>query len=179
MKIKKLLLRILLIFVILFSLLVITAVGFIGYLKIFKGQKVVAEYTINENKAGVNKILIVTQKSDYKDRVMKKIQDFFKDKDVFIKVVDATKVDISNINEFSGIIIFSTIEGGKIPEKADIFIKNLKDYKNAYILSTANSGKWNCPYKYDSYTSASKIKDVDFDSEKMIEKIKAFTDILN
>lgn len=102
-------------------------------------------------------IVIAFQKSDFKDNVLKQVNDYYKNKPVKITTIDISKIKEIDINNINGLIIFVSVQKNLIDAKAAEFIKNNASYKNLFLILTSDSGKWDKKeFEIDTFTSASK-----------------------
>lgn len=144
--------------------------------RMVKTQGVTESYIINQDKPQQPRILIATQKKEFKDNVMTDIADYYTDQSVFISVVDVTTLDTVNADDWDGIVLFTTIESDEPPKVVIDFLEGQKDLSNKFLMLTADSGKWVHPNTtdVDVVTSASLKKNVKSVSETMIDKIDGF-----
>jgi hypothetical protein len=165
--------KILIVLGIIIGLIILITAGFGVYLKVFKSQKVVSEYFINGEKADSKKVLIVTQKSAFKDSVMTKVAEYFKDKNITIRVKDATNLETADAKDVSCVVVFTTVEAGKLLDKVTEFLKIQKGNKNIFVMNISGGGKWNNTTDFDSYASASETNKTGLIAGKIIEKINS------
>jgi flagellar basal body-associated protein FliL len=164
MRLKKIL-------IIIFSILIfIIVAGLITYKFIFS-QSVIEGYTINKE-SNSKKILVATQGSSFKESVNEKLEEYYKNKDFYINVLDVTNLGtISDYNSYDKIIIISSVESSKINQEAENTINQISDKEKIKIITTSGSGSWDnyISDEIDTLSTVSKdenIKDViDFIAE--------------
>lgn len=159
------------VWIILTGILVLAVCGFLIF-KIFVAQGVTPSYEINKPVDGQQNILIATQKKGFKDKVMKNISEYYTDKPVYIKVIDVTKLDGEQKSDWDKIVIFTTVEMGKVPGKVTDFLERQSDLTGIFMPVTAASGMWNGnKFDVDTVATASKNENTDKISGSVIEFI--------
>ncbi len=134
-----------------------TAMGY----RFVKRQGIVDEYEMASS-GSAPRILIATQASSFKDRVMKKVADRIKDRPFVVKVVDVTKIEDFADDGWNHIIVLSTIQSGKVSPELDRFLKGTEDYSGLTLLLTADSRTWaKKDIEIDAFTAASKKENVE------------------
>ncbi len=127
---------------------------------------IVNAYSVNKSTIE-NKLLIATQKSEYKDKVTAYITDQYFGKDIYISVIDVTDLDASVLRQYDAFIIIHTYEMWLPPEQVRSFLSLEGSGENIFVLSTSGDGNL-IPEGVDGITSASIILDADNDAEKII-----------
>jgi len=103
-------------------------------------------------------VLIATQGSNYKNKLVKKLIDELRINDRAIKVIDVN--DLKTLtSDHDAYIIIHTWEIGKAPEAVSLFVNNYRSSKNIYTISTSGSGD-EIMDDIDGISSASNITDI-------------------
>ncbi len=150
-----------------FLLLLIIAGGF----KLMFSQKTAETFEINKPDNNTH-ILIATQGSKFKEKLVEKVIGNFNNKKVYIKGIDVSLLNNININDWHSILIINSIESGKLEKNVEKFIqKNITEEK-IVLVTTSGSGKWKSDdYEIDSISTASKINKLESLSRVILEKI--------
>lgn len=142
-----------------FMLIAIILVVGVEIYNFLKAPSPINPYSIN-SKSSKKKVLIATQKSDFKDLVVKNVIKHYEEQDIYISVIDVTKLTDIKAEEWDRIIIFSAIRYYKLNDTVDQFIKNEKDSNRIFLYNTSNSTQLKTD-NIDTVTSASQKIDVD------------------
>ncbi|AIS62004.1 hypothetical protein [Listeria ivanovii] len=123
--------------------------------RFLKSMNVIANEEINESATG-NHVLLATQGSDFKDSVIDQIKQDMAKENVHISIMDTTKLDKVNADDYDKIVLFTTVQSDDIPENVTTFMNDNKD-KGIHIAVTADSGRWDKqPKDVDAISEASK-----------------------
>lgn len=156
------------------GIIVICIISFsVWYVKTYS-MKLSDTYEINSNTLQ-KKLLIVTQGSEYKKAVVKKIIKRYRKQQMFIKVTDASYLPQINAEEWSAMIILHTWEIGKPPGVVKSFLYKYQDFDNLVIVTTSGGG--NEKSKVDAISGASLLKDVNPHSEIIINRLNSILDL--
>jgi len=104
-------------------------------------------------------LLIATQGSDFKEAVVSDVITAFKDKPVYIKVIDVTKLSSVNIDDWDAVLLMHTWESWKPQANAKQFLDRQNDKSKVIVLTTSGEGTEKIK-GIDAFTSASKKSDV-------------------
>jgi len=121
-----------------------------------------------------NKLLIATQKSEFKEAIVSKVVKGFEENNIFIEVIDLANLSNKLTEDYKAIIILNDYKFFQINRQAKKFLKNLNDYdrKKIVLLTTAGSPKLMIKSsEVDAISSASKISNTDTISDKIIQKV--------
>lgn len=151
--------------------LAVVLMGVILTYKLVKSQGVIESYIVNSEENS-KKVLIATQKSNFKNTVMQNVTAYYSGQPIFLSVIDVTQLGKVKADPWDIIIIFSTIESNKLNPAAEKFIKDERDHNKIYVFNTADSGRWkNNTIGIDCITSASKKTNVDKYTSDIINAI--------
>ena len=141
-----------------------------GYGEI-KAQGITASYTINAEVYSP-RLLIVTQKSQFKDSVMKMVAAEIGKRSIYVQVIDVTQLPSVTTSDWDGFVIFTTIESGQIHPNVDSFLKNKQNFSNVYLINTADSTQWKLKsVDIDAKTSASLKENINVYAKDIIAGI--------
>ena len=127
-------------------------------------------YEINDKKSTYS-LLITTQKSDYKDKVTQKITDGLRGKDIYVKVIDQTKLFNILPEEYDAFIFLHTWEMWKAPHNISELIHQADMKDKTFVVSTSGGGEL---YHdgINGISSASIILDAEADAAKVHDWIE-------
>jgi len=155
------------------SILVIIFAGSMLTYRYIKTQRVLASYEINTS-TEVKRVLLVSQQSAFKDKVLDEVKNHFAGKSVYIFVTDATKIGENNPEDWDFIQIITTIESNDLQKDVYNYLMDNRDYSNVSLLTTADSQEWkNKNLDIDAYTSASKQDNVLEYVNRIIDNIES------
>jgi len=130
---------------------------------------IVDAYTVNKPTIE-NKLLIATQKSEYKDKVTQYITEYYFGKNIYISVIDITDMDQVDKEQYGAFVIIHTYEMWMPPENVRSFLNDNEIRNKVFTVSTSGDGHL-IPEGVDGVTSASIIMDTQKDAEKVIKWI--------
>lgn len=156
---------------ILIAIAVLVAGGLLVF-KLFVAQGVSPTYEINQPQKDYQSVLIATQKKGFKDTVMQQISNYYQDKPIYIKVIDVTKLNEVEQEDWDKIILFTTVEMGKVPGAVTNFLEKQSDLSNVFLPVTAASGIWNGnQFDVDAIATASLAENTETTANSIIEFI--------
>jgi hypothetical protein len=141
------------------SLIVLMVILFGVYL--FVNRQGVAESFEVGSADMSNKILIASQGSKYKDLMVDTLTARLKGEDVYISVIDISKLNEINQEDWNAEVIIHTTEGYRLPEVVKEYLERCENCDEIMLLITSGSGEWkpeDC--QVDILTSASKVTDI-------------------
>jgi hypothetical protein len=153
-----------------FFFVIIIALGLMLFYLLTYSMYEIEEYTVND--PGVStKLLIATQGSEFKDRVTQNIIAHYKPDQVFIEIIDISKLYDIRPENFDAIVIMHTWEYGMAPEDVKQFLlkNNTIEYKTV-ILATSGDGD-NKIKGIDAITGESKLESASYISNEIVNKI--------
>ncbi|MEQ6120745.1 hypothetical protein [Reichenbachiella sp. MALMAid0571] len=126
----------------------------------------VATYEINDPSLE-NKVLIITQGSEYKDAVTDEIIDYLSPHEVYVKVMDISFLPGQDVDEWSALVLIHTWEYSKPPSEVKEFMDSDYDPSKVFVITTSGSGEEGME-GIDAVTGASKMEDVQENVDKVI-----------
>ena len=156
---------------------VISVIGllllFLVWYKYQYSMKKVDSYQINSPDLN-KKLLIATQGSEFKNLLTHEIINYYKQDSIFIKVIDISGLTEINPENYNVLILIHSWENLKPPIDVKNFIERTLPFKNKIIVFTS-SGQGNFKMdEVDALTGESKLVDVSFFKNKIIEKVNPF-----
>lgn len=117
------------------------------------------------------KVLIATQGSEFKNKVTLLVTDYYKEKSVFIKVIDIKMLEYTDPEPYNAIVVLHTWEYSKPPQTVKNFIERTKEC-NEKMVFAATSGSGNYVIKgVDALSGESILINAEEFSEKIILKV--------
>ena len=132
------------------------------------GMNKVAPFEINDASLD-NRILIATQGSTYKNRVVADILSSFHYDSIYIKVVDVNELGKETIN-WDAMVILHTWEIGEPPKAVTEFVSKINDQTQLIIISTSGSGE-EYMEGVDGISSASLIHEIPNQVQIIVDRI--------
>ena len=122
------------------------------------------------------KILIASLSSEFKDAVVDKIKETFKDESVYMKFTGIQQLKEENGNDYSAaVVIVDTCMNWKIERHIRDFLRRHKDQSSVVILAVFDDnygGPKTKRYNLDAISAASEMHKVDEVAGKIIDKIR-------
>jgi hypothetical protein len=116
-------------------------------------------------------LLIATQESNFKHKVIAGVVDYYKADSLFIQVVDISSLDTTNIKKYNAVFIIHTWETWNPPIAVKNFInRTKKDTQKMVVFTTSGDGKYKME-GVDAITGESKLVDVLFYIDKITSKL--------
>src|SRR5690554_5486603 len=108
---------------------------FYGWYKFTYSMEEAASFEVN-SKENQTSLLIATQGSEFKNGLTNNIVNYYKEKTVFIKVIDISKLKNIDIKDFNGILLIHTWENTKPPISIKKFINNNRSEEHTSELQS-------------------------------------------
>jgi len=121
------------------------------------------------------KILIASRSSEFKNAVLEKIKEEFKNDSVYLKLTGLKKLKGEDIGSYNTIVLINTCMAGGMDPIAKGFVKRRKD-KKIIVLTTSGDGGWLPKIKdqsFDAVATASEKDKTDSVAKEIIDKIRA------
>lgn len=117
------------------------------------------------------KLFIASQGSEYKNKVVEKVIQHFRNDSIFIRIEDVSALGKISVEKWNAIVILHTWEITKPEENANLFVDNHYDKNKMFVVATSGSGD-NRIANTDGITGASQLEDVDKDAKEIIKWIE-------
>ncbi len=113
------------------------------------------------NQNAKKRLLIASQGSDFKNRLVDGLIQNLREKQLYIKVIDVTNLSAINENEWNAMVFIHTTEKWELQPDVKKYLDRAKDLKKVILITTSGSGDWQTKdYKVDIITSASKNEEL-------------------
>ena len=117
---------------------VLLAAFLLSYILI--NQQGVIEPFNKGNPNSVNKILIASQGSEFKNNLVENILDQLKSDQNYFSVIDCTTLGNENDEDWDAIIIIHTLQIHEMPDEAHAFLSKVDDLSKVMLVSTSGAG---------------------------------------
>lgn len=156
---------------ILFGLIVFISLFFIWYKHTYSMEKA-SSFEVNSPENPIS-LLIATQGSEFKNALTNNIVNYYGKETVFIKVMDVSLLNKTEVKNFNAILLIHTWENTKPPIEVEKFITNNKEIINkSVVYTTSGDGSYKME-NIDALTGESNIENVNKVSDQIIKKLDA------
>ena len=108
------------------------------------------------------KLLIATQGSEFKDTLVKRIVEAFKDQDVYIKVIDVSTLEETRGEDWWGVVIINASMMDKINSSVHDYLPVAENSENIVVITTSGGGDFvPSDLHVDGITTASRLSAVE------------------
>lgn len=121
------------------------------------------------------KVLVASRSSEFKNAIIEKIREEFKNDSVYFKFAGLKKLKGEEADSYNAIVLINTCMAGGMDPIVKRFVKNRKDNKTI-VLTTSGDGVWIPKIKdqsFDAVATASKKDKVDSMAKEIIDKIRS------
>ncbi len=129
-------------FKILFSIIlgiVFVFFALLGTYVVVNWQGVIEPFQVG-NPDTMNKILIASQGSEFKNNLLDNLVQQLETEDNYLYVVDCTKLDSENVADWDAIVIIHSAQMHELPGAAELFLKRAADHSKVMLVSTSGAG---------------------------------------
>jgi hypothetical protein len=141
---------------VLVGLCVVVAIGY----RLMFVQGVATSFEVNTPDLDT-KVLIATQRSNFKDGLVTGITEELKRQPVYIKVIDVTALPDMQEEEWNAVIVLSTCQSGELQVQTMTYLQQANALEKHVVLITSGSGTWKPEDVFwDSISSASKTAEI-------------------
>jgi len=103
-----------------------------------------------------NRVLIASQKSDFKQAVIQEIRDTLEDNSSYLKVIDVKKLPHESTTDYHAVIILNQCMAGRPDPRVESFIDDAREKEKIIVLTTGRLDSWKpASPMVDAMTSAS------------------------
>lgn len=141
---------------------------------LFWPQKDIKPVELNKNSS--KKVLVASRSSEFKDALLNKIKEYFKDEPVYIKFIGLEGLKKEKGEEYNAVVMLNTCMSWDMDRNVKGFLKRHRDQRNMIVLTTSGDGNWKPKMKgqnFDAISAASRKENIDQVAETIITKIKA------
>ena len=120
-----------------------------------------------------NKVLIATQRSEFKEAVVSRIVEDLRKDLHYVKVIDLKVLKDEPAREYDAIVVVNTCKAWRMSRGASSFVKSFEEKEKVVLLTTAGGGDW-MPKSVgvDAITSASKSQKVDPLADDIVGRVR-------
>jgi hypothetical protein len=136
--------------------------------------KAVDTTEIGDNASYDSRVLIATQKSDFKRAVVSDIKEILENKTSYIKVVDVRWLPNESLDDYSAIVVINRCLAGRPDPRVEAFIDNVQEKNKVILLTTGHLDSWKPESSVvDAMTSASTISESNAVARTIAAKVLA------
>jgi hypothetical protein len=119
------------------------------------------------------RVLIATQRSEFKEAVVSRILEDLRKDLCYVKVIDLRGLKDEPTAEYDAVIVVNTCKAWSLSRGASRFVKDFEDKEKVVLLTTAGGGDW-MPKSagVDAITSASKSQKVDPLAHEIVGRVR-------
>jgi hypothetical protein len=146
---------------------------------LFWPQKDITASEVNSPKLS-QKVLIASRASTYKNALVEKIKQAFKNDSVYIKCIGMKQLKNENADGYGAIVLINTCMAWDWDRNVRSFLKSGKDTRAVIVLTTSGSGDWipnKKKWNIDAVASASVSTNINGVAGEMVLKIKQLLEI--
>lgn len=133
------------------------------------GMDTVAPFEINDASLD-NQILIATQGSTYKNRVVADVLSSFYYDSIYIKIIDVHDLGKEEITNWDAIVILHTWELSKPPQIVTDFVEKVVDRNKLFMVTTSGTGTERME-GVDGISSASLMYEIPNQVQSIVDRI--------
>jgi hypothetical protein len=140
----------------------------------FCGCAVRAVRTTEAGDPGAGKrVLIATQRSDFKEAVVSRIVEDLEKDLCYVRVIDLKRLKNELAGDFGAIVVVNTCKAWSLSRGASKFVKKFPDKDRVVMLTTASGEDWRPKsVEVDAITSASKVQKADPVADEIVQKVR-------
>lgn len=116
--------------------LIISFFGFFIWYKNENSMEIAKSFEVN-SPLMEQKLLIATQGSEYKDKVVDGLVEKLRDSSIYIKVIDVSSLPNIEEDDFTAIVVIHNWELQKPPKVVEQFLKQSKNLEKFVVLATS------------------------------------------
>ena len=122
-------------------------------------------------------VLIVTQKTKFKQTVVSEIRNALNNNSIYLKVIDVKHLRYQGTQDFSAVVIINRALAGRPDPRVESYIDNEPKKNKIIILTTGILDAWKPDTEgVDAMTSASVISKSDKIAKKIVSKVLALVE---
>ncbi|MBK5214250.1 MAG: hypothetical protein JJE55_11390 [Flavobacteriaceae bacterium] len=122
--------------IVILIVLIISIFGFLTWFKYTYSMGIAEPFEVNSPLLE-QKILIATQSSEFKDKVVDGLVERLKDRSIYLKVIDISSLPKIEDDDFTAIVVLHNWELQKPPEVIEQFLKQSKNTEKIVVLATS------------------------------------------
>ena len=103
-----------------------------------------------------HRVLIATQKSDFKQAVIQEIRNILENNSSYLKIIDVKRLPHEPTTEYHAVIILNECMAGRPDPRVESFIDDVREKNKIIVLTTGRLDSWKPESpRVDAMTSAS------------------------
>jgi hypothetical protein len=128
------------------------------------------------NESASRKILIASEPTRYKNRMIKELIEKLDDGDTYIVEVDHKRGDLEGMDprDYTAVFISNSGAQARVRPAVMQWLNSVRDYDDNVIVHTTQTTDWDPPIEVDSITSASKNSNIDDLTDDVVRRLRAF-----
>jgi len=122
------------------------------------------------------KVLVASRYSEFKEAIIGKLKEAFKDQLVYIKFIGLDDLEKEDAKQYNAVVMINKCMAWQIDRNVIGFLKRYEDHSNMIVLTTSGDGNWLPKMEgrnFDAISSASKQANVDNVAGQIIEKVNS------
>jgi hypothetical protein len=123
------------------------------------------------------KVLVASRYSEFKEAIIEKLREAFKDQPVYIKFIGLGDLEQEDAKRYNAVVMINKCMAWQMDRNVIGFVKRYKDQGNMIVLTTSGDGNWLPKMEgrnFDAISSASKQANVDKVAGQIIDKVNSF-----
>jgi len=120
------------------------------------------------------KVLVASRYSEFKEAVIEKLKEAFKDQPVYIKFIGLDELEKEDANQYNAVVMLNKCMAWQMDRNVIGFLKRYEDHSNMIVLTTSGDSDWLPKMEgrnFDAISSASEKVNVDEVANQIIDKI--------
>ena len=118
------------------------------------------------------KVLIATQKSEFKSTVVSEIKDNLGDNVFYVKIVDVKWLPNESADDFNAIVILNRCMAGRPDPRVESFVDDIPEKNKVVLLTTVRRNSWKPDSPgIDAMSSASAMSETEPLARSISEKV--------
>ena len=119
------------------------------------------------------RVLIATQRSEFKEAVVARIVEDLEKDLCYVKVIDLKKLKIDSASDYDAVVVVNTCKAWRLSGGASKFVKAFPDKDKVVLLTTAGGEDWKPKsVEVDAITSASKEQKTDPVADEISRRVR-------
>ena len=124
------------------------------------------------------RVLIATQRSEFKEAVVSRIVEDLKKDLCYVKVIDLKRLEHEPAMDYDAIVVVNTCKAWRLTGGASKFVKAFPGKDKVVLLTTAGGEDWKPKsVEVDAITSASKEQKTDPVAEAIVGRVRKILDL--
>lgn len=149
--------------------LFIASIAYLNWYRSAYAMEEATAYAVNTPEM-TKSLLILTQGSEFKDAVTKKVVDYFSIRFVFIQVHDVSSIPLIDMDDWDVVVVMHTWELSRAPTVVQRLVDQTLDLSNFIFLATSGNSKGHIE-GLDGITGASLPVNIDSMAKEVIERV--------